>query len=101
MAPSEQQSRPTRELDIAVIGGSIAGCTAAIELARQGCKVTLFERSGEELKDRGAGLGVPASVIATFITRDLIDADLPYFPAPAFLRICRTAQEWRDTPRTN
>ena len=95
MAPSEQHARAARELDIAVIGGSIAGCTAAIELARQGCKVTLFERSGEELKDRGAGLGVPASVIATFITRDLIDADLPYFPAPAFLRICRTAQEPR------
>ena len=95
MAPPAQRTRPLRELDIAVVGGSIAGCTAAIELARLGCKVTLFERSGEELKDRGAGLGVPASVIATFITRDLIDADLPYFPAPAFLRICRTAQEPR------
>ncbi len=95
MAPSQPRTRPGRELDIAVIGGSIAGCTAAIELARQGCKVTLFERSGEELKDRGAGLGVPSSVIDTFITRDLIDPDMPYFPAPAFLRICRTAQEPR------
>ena len=95
MAPSLQRTRPARELEIAVIGGSIAGCTAAIELARQGCNVTLFERSGEELKDRGAGLGVPTSVIDTFITRDLIDRDLPYFPAPAFLRICRTAQESR------
>ncbi len=95
MTPSLQRNRPARELDIAIIGGSIAGCTTAIELARQGHRVTLFERSGEELKDRGAGLGVPTSVMETFITRDLIDRDLPYFPAPAFLRICRTAQEPR------
>ena len=95
MAPSAPRARPAQDLNIAVIGGSIAGCTTAIELARQGCQVTLFERSGEELKDRGAGLGVPTSVIDTFITRDLIDTDLPYFPAPAFLRICRTPQESR------
>ena len=85
----------TRDLDIAIVGGSIAGCTAAIELSRLGCRVSLFERSGEELKDRGAGLGVPASIIDTFIARDLVDAALPYFPAPAFLRICRTPQESR------
>lgn len=82
-------------LSIAVVGGSIAGCTVAIELARRGSAVTLFERSGEELKDRGAGLGVPNSVIATFAARDLVDADLPYFPAPAFLRIRRSAAEPR------
>jgi 2-polyprenyl-6-methoxyphenol hydroxylase-like FAD-dependent oxidoreductase len=89
------QSQAPRVLNIAVIGGSIAGCTAAIELSRAGHNVTLFERSGDELKDRGAGIGVPASVIDTFIARDLVDADLAYFPAPAFLRICRTADESR------
>ena len=97
MAPSASPA-PThaaRDLDIAIIGGSIAGCTAAIELARLGARVTLFERSGEELKDRGAGLGIPTSVVDTFIARDLVDAALPYFPAPAFLRICRTAKESR------
>ena len=57
--------------------------------------MSLFERSGEELKDRGAGLGIPVSVIETFIARDLVDADIPYFPAPAFLRICRTDNEPR------
>lgn len=81
--------------EVAVIGGSIAGCTAAIELARIGCRVTLFERSGEELKDRGAGIGVPASVIDTYIARDLVDADIAWIPAPAFLRLCRST----DAPR--
>ena len=82
--------RADETLDIAVIGGSIAGCTAAIELARLGHRVSLFERSGEELKDRGAGIGVPSSVINTFIARDLVDADIPYFPARAFSRIWRS-----------
>jgi 2-polyprenyl-6-methoxyphenol hydroxylase-like FAD-dependent oxidoreductase len=95
MAPVDAPARAVKDLGIAIIGGSIAGCTAAIELARLGAQVSLFERSGEELKDRGAGLGVPASVFETFIARDLVDADLPYFPAPAFLRICRTANEAR------
>ena len=85
----------TRGLRVGIVGGSIAGCTAAIELVRLGCEVTLFERTGEELKDRGAGIGVPPSVIDTFITRDLVDADTPYFSSPAFTRLWRTARERR------
>lgn len=67
----------------------------AAELAAIGCRVTLFERSGEALKDRGAGIGVPTTVLETFIADGLVDADLPHFPAPAFLRITRTADEPR------
>ncbi len=78
-------------LKVAVVGGSITGCTAAIELARLGCVVTLFERSGEELKDRGAGIGVPPSVMAAYIGRGLIGADVPYFDAEHFVRRWRTA----------
>lgn len=82
-------SRPS--LRIAVVGGSLTGCTAAIELARGGFEVTLFERSGEELKDRGAGIGVPPSVVDTYIARDLLPRDVPYFPAGHFVRRWRTA----------
>src|SRR5262245_52364825 len=71
-------------LRVGIVGGSIAGCTTAIELARSGCEVILFERTGEELKDRGAGIAVPPSVIDTFIKRDLVDADIAYFPSSAF-----------------
>jgi 2-polyprenyl-6-methoxyphenol hydroxylase-like FAD-dependent oxidoreductase len=80
----------TNGLEVAVIGGSIAGCTAAIELARLGCSVTLLERTGEELKDRGAGIAVPPSVIETFVRRDLIDADFPHFPSHSIRRMWRT-----------
>lgn len=80
-------------LKVAVIGGSITGCTSAIELSRLGCDVTLFERSGEELKDRGAGIGVPPSVLDTFVQRALIAPDIPYFNARSFVRRWRTAAE--------
>ena len=80
---------------IAIVGGSIAGCAAAVELARSGFEVTVFERSGEELKDRGVGIGVPRSVIETFVARDLLDASLPFFPARSFVRRWRTPAEPR------
>ena len=65
---SESVTGRAKKLKVGIIGGSIAGCTTAIELSRVGCEVTLFERTGDELKDRGAGIGVPPSIIDTFIT---------------------------------
>ncbi|MGD9600786.1 MAG: FAD-dependent monooxygenase [Gammaproteobacteria bacterium] len=82
-------------IKVAVIGGSITGCTAAIELSRIGCDVTLYERSGEELKERGAGIGVPPSVIEAYVDRQLIGADVPYFNARNFVRRWRTSDEPR------
>ncbi|TDJ60881.1 MAG: FAD-dependent oxidoreductase, partial [Proteobacteria bacterium] len=35
-----------QNFDVAVIGGAIAGCTAAILFAREGLKVALVERHG-------------------------------------------------------
>ena len=43
-------------LRVAIVGGAIAGCAAAIELGRLGCEVTVFERSPGRLEDRGAGI---------------------------------------------
>jgi 2-polyprenyl-6-methoxyphenol hydroxylase-like FAD-dependent oxidoreductase len=82
-------------MKIGIIGGSIAGCCAAIELTRRGFDVTVFERSGDELKDRGAGIGVPSGEFDTFIARDLVDADIPNISARSFSRIWRTDEESR------
>lgn len=78
---------------IGIVGGSIAGCSMAIELSRAGYEVTLFERTGDELKDRGAGIGVPPSVIDSFKERDILDIDLPFFEIRTFLRLNRTHEE--------
>lgn len=42
--------------NIGVIGGSMAGLMAGLLLRRQGWNVDIFERSGEELASRGAGI---------------------------------------------
>jgi len=90
---SETRSGIAAGLKVGIVGGSIAGCTVAIELGRLGCAVTLFERTGDELKDRGAGIAVPPSIIETFIKRDLVDTNIPYFSSETFMRIWRTESE--------
>lgn len=59
-------------LRVGVIGGSIAGAAVGVLLSRQGHDVTVFERSGALLEDRGGGIGLPHGAIATFRDRDLI-----------------------------
>jgi len=51
-----------RNARVAVIGGSLGGLTAALLLRELGLDVTVRERSGVELEQRGAGIGfLPAS----------------------------------------
>ena len=68
-------------LKVAIIGGSIAGCTAAIALRRVGCEVTVYERSRGKLEDRGAGIGMPLALLHTLIERDFVDANMAHFQA--------------------
>jgi len=46
-----------------VIGGSIGGLFAGHLLLKSGWDVTIFERSGGDLADRGAGLGISAEIL--------------------------------------
>jgi 2,6-dihydroxypyridine 3-monooxygenase len=49
-------------VDIAVVGGSLGGLTAACLLAEAGHRVVVYERSPAELEERGAGIGfLPAT----------------------------------------
>ena len=66
-------------LHVGIVGGSIAGCFAALELLSAGHEVTVFERSEAELHGLlGAGLGTPTPMFNTLIERDLVDPDIPY-----------------------
>jgi 2-polyprenyl-6-methoxyphenol hydroxylase-like FAD-dependent oxidoreductase len=66
-------------MNIGIIGGSIAGCSAAVELQRSGHTVTVFERSAVGLEGRGAGIGTPIPTLQTLIHRDLVGQTMPRF----------------------
>jgi len=44
--------------EVAVVGGSLGGLTAALLLRDAGCRVTIYERSRTTLEARGAGIAV-------------------------------------------
>ena len=76
---ARQQATPSGAatgLRVAIVGGSIAGCAAAIALRSAGCEVTVYERSRGKLEDRGAGIGMPLALLHTLIERDFVDANM-------------------------
>jgi len=77
-------SRPSdtapRSLSVAVIGGSISGCIAAASLEEAGHRVTVFERSPNDLVGRGGGIATSGSVIARMKRDGLIEANFPSVP---------------------
>jgi 2-polyprenyl-6-methoxyphenol hydroxylase-like FAD-dependent oxidoreductase len=67
------------KLKIGIVGGSIAGCSAAILLSRAGHEVTVYERHRGSLVGRGGGIGTTSAVLNGLIENDEIDADFPHF----------------------
>jgi 2-polyprenyl-6-methoxyphenol hydroxylase-like FAD-dependent oxidoreductase len=60
---------------IAIVGGSIAGCSAAIALGKNGHEVRIFERTSQKLQDRGAGIVIPAPLFEYLTERQWLDKD--------------------------
>jgi 2-polyprenyl-6-methoxyphenol hydroxylase-like FAD-dependent oxidoreductase len=67
-----------KRLDVAVVGGSVAGCSAAALLDRAGHDVHVYERSRGGLVGRGGGIATPTPVLASLIEQDLLDRDFPH-----------------------
>lgn len=67
------------KLKIGIVGGSIAGCSAAILLSRAGHNVDVYERSIGTLVGRGGGIATTSAVLNSLIEQDIIDADFPNF----------------------
>lgn len=67
-------------LRIGVIGGSIAGCAAAVAGSRAGADVTVYERSDAELQDRGFGIVIPPPLHAELVGSGYLDAEMQTAP---------------------
>jgi len=62
---------------VAIVGGSIAGCAAAVALDRVGCEVSVFERTEGDLAERGAGIAIPVSLKEQLMTEGYLDVGYP------------------------
>jgi 2-polyprenyl-6-methoxyphenol hydroxylase-like FAD-dependent oxidoreductase len=80
-------------LRVAVVGGSIAGCSAGILLMRAGHDVRILERSHGGLVGRGGGIGTPASLLTSLIEADVVDSDLPTLAPTSMPFTVRTSTE--------
>lgn len=81
----------SNKLKIGIVGGSIAGCSAAILLGRAGHQVHVFERSRGGLVGRGGGIGTSGAVFEALIEQDIIDTGFPHLSASAMPFIIRTS----------
>lgn len=82
-----------QKLRIGIVGGSISGCTAAIQLIRRGHEVTILERIDGGRRGRGASIGTWAAVIESLIDLDLINHDFPHFRVDHLPHIGRTSAD--------
>ncbi|GES28987.1 FAD-dependent monooxygenase [Streptomyces angustmyceticus] len=65
--------------DVAVVGGSIAGCATALAAHRGGAgRVTVFERTAGHLADRGVGLAVHNARYAELASAGYLDTGMPW-----------------------
>lgn len=64
---------------VAVVGGSIAGCAAALAAVRGGAEeVTVFERTRGELQERGVGLTLQSDRFAELEADGYVDTSMPW-----------------------
>ncbi|WP_328330891.1 MULTISPECIES: FAD-dependent monooxygenase [unclassified Streptomyces] len=74
---------------VAVVGGSIAGCATAVALTRAGCEVTVLERSRGGLRDRGAGITLPASLYGELLDAGYLDSGMRTLERPELIWLTR------------
>ncbi|MEU5660860.1 FAD-dependent monooxygenase [Streptomyces sp. NPDC047737] len=90
-------------LRMGVVGGSIAGCAMAVAGLRTGADVTVYERSGGELRDRGLGIVIPPPLHARLVTTGYLGAAMPTAPVATRVWLTRapgerTAREFARQP---
>jgi len=66
-------------MNIGIVGGSIAGCSAAILLSREGHNVMVYERSNKALLGRGGGIGTIPLLMSEISKAGMIGDDFSSF----------------------
>lgn len=74
-----------KKLKIGIIGGSIGGLVTGIALQKSGHDVTIFEKTGEKLKDRGAGIVLQQELINFFQQYNI--SDIESINVPIYQRV--------------
>ncbi len=77
-------------MDVAVVGGSIAGCSAAIRFRGAGHRVEVYERATGALVGRGGGIATPERVLKAMIQAGMIDEDFPHVVGESIPFVIRT-----------
>lgn len=81
------------QLKIGIVGGSLAGCSAAILLARAGHDISVFERSTGRMQGRGGGIGTPRGTFSELLEQNIIDRDFPHTNAKSMPFIGRRSAD--------
>jgi 2-polyprenyl-6-methoxyphenol hydroxylase-like FAD-dependent oxidoreductase len=81
---------------VGIIGGSIAGCTAAALLHRAGHDVAVFERSESGLVSRGAGILMLTASWRDMTARGFLDETVPACRADYSRMVTRAAGTGRQ-----
>src|SRR5579875_2470289 len=71
---------------VVVAGAGIAGLTAALALARTGCRVTVLEQA-PALQETGAGIQLSPNATRVLLALGLGDRLLPHVLAPQAIRV--------------
>jgi len=71
----DETQPPLEPPRVAIIGGSLGGCCAAIALSRIGCRVDVYERQGGQLTSQGAGLVIQPDMAAFLHEYDVCDVN--------------------------
>lgn len=82
---------------VAVVGGSIAGCAAAVVASRCGAReIVIFERAAGDLRDRGVGLAIQNDRYAELKASGLVDDSTPHVELRRRLWLVRDGSESAD-----
>jgi 2-polyprenyl-6-methoxyphenol hydroxylase-like FAD-dependent oxidoreductase len=77
------RTEPGRGSDVArmaVVGGSVAGCAAAVAGTAAGYDVVVHERTERGFADRGFGIAVPPGLLDEWVKTGYLDPAMPFLP---------------------